>query len=65
LVGGGGDSSNVPMPALPQTNAAAQMIEIAKISGQMRADSVERIGDMVKGNPQETVAVLRNWIHDR
>lgn len=65
IVGGGGDSSNVPMPALPQTNAAAQMIEIAKISGQMRADSVERIGDMVKGNPQETVAVLRNWIHDR
>jgi flagellar M-ring protein FliF len=56
---------SIPMPNLPQTNAAAQMIEIAKISGQMRADSVDRIGDMVKGNPQETVAVLRNWIHDR
>jgi flagellar M-ring protein FliF len=62
---GSGASVDVPMPALPQSNAAAQMIEIAKISGQMRADSVERIGEMVKGNPQETVAVLRNWIHDR
>jgi flagellar biosynthesis/type III secretory pathway M-ring protein FliF/YscJ len=31
----------------------------------MRADSVERIGEMVNTNPQETVAVLRNWIHDR
>jgi flagellar M-ring protein FliF len=41
------------------------MMEIAKINGQMRSDSVEQLGNMVKGNPQETVAVLRNWIHDR
>ena len=28
------------------------------------AASVERLGEMVRNNPQETVAVLRTWIHD-
>ncbi|HEX2725224.1 MAG TPA: flagellar basal-body MS-ring/collar protein FliF [Beijerinckiaceae bacterium] len=56
---------NLALPAAQPASAAAQMIEIAKITGQMRADSVERIGEMVNANPQETVAVLRNWIHDR
>jgi flagellar M-ring protein FliF len=50
---------------LPPNNAAAQMMEVAKINGQLRADSVDQIGNMVKANPQETVAVLRNWIHER
>ena len=62
-VASGGES--LALPAAQPANAAAQMIEIAKITGQMRADSVERIGEMVNTNPQETVAVLRNWIHDR
>jgi flagellar M-ring protein FliF len=62
----GGESGEAgAMASLPQNNSTAQMMEIAKINGQMRSDSVEQLGNMVKGNPQETVAVLRNWIHDR
>jgi flagellar M-ring protein FliF len=38
---------------------------MAKAQGQIQAESLERIGDMVRGNPQETVSVLRNWIHER
>ena len=53
------------IPMLPPNNVTAQMMEVAKINGQIRADSVDQIGNMVKANPQETVAVLRNWIHDR
>jgi len=41
------------------------MIEVAKANGQIQAESLERIGDMVKSNPQETVSVLRGWIHER
>jgi flagellar M-ring protein FliF len=59
------ESDEMLFSAIPRDSAAAQMIEMAKVSGQIRSESVERIGDMVKGNPQETVAVLRNWIHDR
>ena len=38
---------------------------VAKANGQIQAESLERIGDMVKSNPQETVSVLRGWIHER
>jgi flagellar M-ring protein FliF len=67
--GGGaglGREEEIPsLPKLPSHTVTAQMMEIAKINGQLRADSVDQIGNMVKANPQETVAVLRNWIHER
>jgi flagellar M-ring protein FliF len=65
---GGGSGREVETPALPilpASNVTSQMMEIAKINGQLRADSVDQIGNMVNANPQETVAVLRNWIHER
>jgi flagellar M-ring protein FliF len=55
----------VTLSMLPQNGATAQMMEIAKINGQIRADTVDQVGNMVLTNPQETVAVLRNWIHGR
>jgi flagellar M-ring protein FliF len=62
---GGRQDEKPSIPMLPQNNVTAQMMEVAKINGQLRADSVDQIGNMVKANPQETVAVLRNWIHER
>ncbi len=43
---------------------AQRMLDLVKVNGQVKAASVERLGEMVKNNPQETVAVLRQWIHD-
>ncbi|HEY8565846.1 MAG TPA: flagellar basal-body MS-ring/collar protein FliF [Beijerinckiaceae bacterium] len=51
--------------ALSRDSAAAKMIELAKVNGEIQADSLQRIGEMVKTNPSETVAVLRQWIHER
>ena len=53
------------LPNMARDSATAKMIEMAKAHGQIHAESLERIGEMVKGNPQETVSVLRNWIHER
>jgi flagellar M-ring protein FliF len=53
------------MPNMARDGATAKMIEVAKANGQIQAESLERIGDMVKSNPQETVSVLRGWIHER
>jgi flagellar M-ring protein FliF len=41
------------------------MLEMAKVNGQVQAQSLERIGELVKENPSETVNVLRQWIHDK
>jgi flagellar M-ring protein FliF len=39
------------------------MIEFAQVSGAIQARSIERVGEVASKNPQETVAILRQWIH--
>ncbi|HEX8164987.1 MAG TPA: flagellar basal-body MS-ring/collar protein FliF [Beijerinckiaceae bacterium] len=66
LAGGtGGAEDGFELPNIARDGQTAKMIEMAKAHGQIQAESLERIGDMVRGNPQETVSVLRNWIHER
>jgi flagellar M-ring protein FliF len=50
--------------AVSRDNATAKMLQIAKVNGEIQAEAIDSLGEMVKGNPQETVAVLRSWIHD-
>jgi flagellar M-ring protein FliF len=65
LATAGGPGDGFEMPNIARDGATAKMIEMAKAQGQIQAESLERIGDMVRSNPQETVSVLRNWIHER
>ncbi|GJD57931.1 hypothetical protein IFDJLNFL_3844 [Methylobacterium dankookense] len=39
-------------------------MEYAKINGQVQAETVQRVVDMVRASPSETAEVLRNWIQD-
>jgi flagellar M-ring protein FliF len=41
-----------------------RMLAMAQIKGQIKAQSVDKIGQMVIANPSDSVAVLRTWIHD-
>jgi flagellar M-ring protein FliF len=43
--------------------ATEQMIEMSQITGAIQARSIEKVGDVASKNPQETVAILRQWIH--
>jgi flagellar M-ring protein FliF len=59
-------SADAPLSAgSARDSQAAKMIELAKVNGQVQLQSIERIGELVKGNPGETVAILRQWIHER
>jgi flagellar M-ring protein FliF len=58
-----GDATALPIP--PRESPATRMIELAKVNGQVQQQSLERIGELVRGNPIETVSVLRNWIHEQ
>lgn len=42
-----------------------RMLAIAQIKGQLKAQSVEKIGGLVSQNPSDSVAVLRGWIHEK
>jgi flagellar M-ring protein FliF len=59
------EATATPLSVLPKHAATAHMMEVAKVNGQLRAETVDQVGNMVITNPQETVAVLRNWIHGR
>lgn len=42
-----------------------RMLAMAQIKGQVKAQSVEKIGAMVKENPSDSVAVVRSWVHEQ
>jgi flagellar M-ring protein FliF len=52
-------------PGPMRESQAAKMIELARVNGQVQQQSLERIGELVKASPSESVSVLRQWIHER
>jgi flagellar M-ring protein FliF len=53
------DSSLPPPPS-----AASQMIDIAQVKGQVHAQTVQKVGELADRNPNETVSIIRQWLHD-
>jgi flagellar M-ring protein FliF len=41
-----------------------QRIDIARIEGQVKASSVKRVSEFVDKHPEESVSILRNWLHE-
>jgi flagellar M-ring protein FliF len=60
LTGPGGGTVTV----VERDSATKQLMEFAKINGQVQAETVQRVVDMVRASPSETVEVLRTWIHE-
>jgi len=56
----GGDDAGVDVEA-----PSERMLAVAQIKGQLKAQSVEKIGALVSQNPADSVAVLRGWIHEK
>jgi flagellar M-ring protein FliF len=46
-------------------NQTAKMIDIAQVQGQVHAHSVQKVGDIVDKNPNETVAIIRSWLNEQ
>jgi flagellar M-ring protein FliF len=44
--------------------AAAQMIDVAQVQGQVHAQSVHRVGELAQQNPNETVSIVRQWLSE-
>jgi flagellar M-ring protein FliF len=51
-------------PSLPIAphSPTAKMLDIAQVQGQVHAQSVQRVAELVDKNPNETVAVIRQWL---
>jgi flagellar M-ring protein FliF len=55
-----------PIPSaadLAPPTQTEQMIELSQFNGAIQARSIEKVGEVASKNPQESVAILRQWIH--
>jgi len=46
------------------SNRTSAMIDVAKVQGQVHAQSVQKVGEIAQANPQEAVAIIRTWLHE-
>jgi flagellar M-ring protein FliF len=59
-VAGGSNGSSL----VPGTNSTAQLIDVAQVQGQVHAQSVHRVGELAERNPNETAAIIRQWLSE-
>jgi flagellar M-ring protein FliF len=46
------------------SNRTSAMIDVAKVQGQVHAQSVTKVGELAENNPHEAVAIIRSWLHE-
>ncbi len=57
-------ADNVAATGLVPTVEQEQRIDIARIEGQVKASSVKKVAEFVDRHPEESVSILRAWLHD-
>jgi flagellar M-ring protein FliF len=61
----GGQAAGGQPGALPGTGSStAHLIDVAQVQGQVHAQSVHRVGELAERNPNETVAIVRQWLSE-
>ena len=45
-------------------SAVQNMIDISQVEGQVKESSVRKVGEIVGKHPDETVAIVRQWLHE-
>jgi flagellar M-ring protein FliF len=53
-----------PGGLLPGMSNTAHMIDVAQVQGQVHAQSMHRVGELAERNPNETVAIVRQWLSE-
>jgi flagellar M-ring protein FliF len=56
--------ASLPAPRPKGDNPAARLIEVAQIQGDVQQQSIQKVGELADRNPHETVAIIRQWIHE-
>jgi flagellar M-ring protein FliF len=56
---GGGSSG-----AVVSQQEAETRIDIARIEGQVKASSVKKVSEFVDRHPEQSLSILRGWLHD-
>ncbi len=57
--GGGGGGGNLPAP-----DGEDESIDLERIQGRVRASSIKKVSEIVTNHPDETLSIVRNWLHN-
>jgi flagellar M-ring protein FliF len=60
LTGSGGGQALLSGPGADEPDS----IDIARIEGQVRMSSVKKVADFVEKHPDESVSIIRSWLHE-
>jgi flagellar M-ring protein FliF len=58
----GADGSQLALPG-PDDGGNAR-IDMARVDGQVRVSAVKKVSEFVERHPDESVAILRSWLHE-
>jgi flagellar M-ring protein FliF len=50
--------------AIQHESETSKMIEIAQVQGSLHSQSIQKVGELADRNPQETVSIIRQWLHE-
>jgi flagellar M-ring protein FliF len=62
LIDGSSQAGATGQSLVPGANSTAQLIDVAQVQGQVHAQSVHRVGELAERNPNETAAIVRQWL---
>ncbi|MFW6300628.1 MAG: flagellar basal-body MS-ring/collar protein FliF [Oceanicaulis sp.] len=62
LAAQGADGEAPPM--LPEDETDDERIDVAQIDGQVKKSSVRKVASLVEQHPDETMSILRTWMHE-
>ena len=58
------DGSAVGPDGQPLIPTGTNLIDVAQVQGQVHAQSVHRVGELADRNPNETAAIVRQWLSE-
>ncbi len=60
------DGSRVPLSQLtaPVNSELEARIDMAHIEGQVKASTVKRVSEFVENHPEDSISILRSWLHE-
>lgn len=59
----GGDGVAGALPS-PDQLSEDMLIDIAQVAGKVKQSSVRKIGELVNNHPDESISILRSWLHE-
>jgi flagellar M-ring protein FliF len=54
-----------PSAAEEESEDEDTLIDISKVEGRVKKSSIKKIGEIVEKHPEETIAILRQWMYQQ